>query len=66
MSLSRSAIGWGFHDFVAGVVGQLEEEIAEPVATKQGQVISVAATTEMAAAKLSWEKIKAAKNARQK
>jgi hypothetical protein len=59
-------IGWGFHDFVAGVVGQLEEEFAEPVATKPMQVMSVAATTEMATAKLSWEKTKAAKNARQK
>ena len=60
-------IGSGFHDFVAGVVGQLEEEFAEPVATKQGQVISVAATTEMAvAAKLRWEEIKAAKTAKLK
>ncbi len=23
-------IGWGFHDFVAGVVGQLEDELGEP------------------------------------
>jgi hypothetical protein len=60
-------IGWGFHDFVADIVGRLEEEFAEPVATKQGQVISVAATTEMAAAaKRRWEKIKAAKTAKLK
>jgi hypothetical protein len=40
---------------------------AEPVATKPGQVMSVAATTEMAAAaKLRWEKIKAAKTAKLK
>lgn len=24
-----SGIGWGFHDFIAGVVGQLEEELGE-------------------------------------
>lgn len=30
-------ICWGFHDFVAGVVGQLEEEFAEPVPTKRQQ-----------------------------
>jgi hypothetical protein len=60
-------IGWGFHDFVADVVGQLEEEFAEPVATKPGSVISVAATSEMtAAAKLRWEKIKAAKTTKYK
>jgi hypothetical protein len=59
-------IGWGFHDFVADVVGRLEEEFVEPVATKPGQVMSVAATTEMAAAKLSWERIKATKTAKLK
>lgn len=60
-------IGWGFHDFIADVVGRLEEEFAEPVATKPGQVMSVAATTEMAAAaKLRWENIKAAKTAKLK
>ncbi len=60
-------IGWGFHDFIADVVGRLEEEFANPVATSQGQVIIVAAPTEMAAAaKLRWAKIKAAKPAKLK
>jgi hypothetical protein len=25
-----SGIGWGFHDFVADVVGRLEEELGDP------------------------------------
>ena len=28
--LVTDGIGWGFHDFVAGVAGQLEEELGVP------------------------------------